>query len=161
MRTVKSTVPDFKQILSGVHFVPEATSSDAKSKGDNSRLDRLAEELAALGSESKAQRTARRVVPWIASFALHGLMIVLGFIITWTVVLLQPEQEPTVIIADFDALAYEPITMLELDQSQLQEELVQDRLETDSLEELINEQLSQLEHDPLKGLDEALFKRER
>ena len=99
--------------------MPQPAAQTDKVDG-SSKLDQLAQELVTLGAETQAQRRAKRIVPWIASFALHGLVILLGLAITWTAVLLQPQQEPTIIIADFNALAYEPVAMLDLDETELQ-----------------------------------------
>jgi hypothetical protein len=133
---------------------PHEHNQAALSGDDAAPLDRMADALAALGAETPAARRAKRVVPWIASVALHGLMIMLGFLITWTAVLLAPEQEPTVIIADFDALRYEPLQMLDLKQP-LQEQIVQDRVETESVEDVINDRLNELQLDPLNLISDA------
>lgn len=130
-------------------------STQTDNVDSSSQLDQLAQELVTLGAETQAQRRAKRIVPWIASFALHGLVILLGFAITWTAVLLQPQQDPTIIIADFNALAYEPVAMLDLDEAVLQEEIVQDVVENDLLLETINDRLSELELDPISMLSDA------
>ncbi|MCZ6836005.1 MAG: hypothetical protein O7G85_09550, partial [Planctomycetota bacterium] len=130
-------------------------SMDDPQGEESPQLKQLREELASLGSETDAQRRAKKVVPWIASVAVHGLMILLGFLITWTAVLLQPPQEPTIIVADFNALSYEPINLLQLDQDELQEEMVQDRIEIDSNDQLINDRLNELEVDPLSLISDA------
>lgn len=121
----------------------------------SSQLDQLARELVMLGAETQAQRRVNKIVPWIASFALHGLVILLGFAITWTAVLLQPEQEPTIIIADFNALTYEPVAMLDLEKAELQEAIVQDMVESDLLLETITDRLSELELDPISMISDA------
>ncbi len=122
---------------------------------EESRIDDLADAMAALGAETKAERRAKRIVPWIASFALHGAMILVGFLLTWSAILLQPDREPTVMVADFDNIGYEPVDMLDLQQPELQEELVQDRIETDTVEQTINDQLAELERDPISMISDA------
>ena len=128
--------------------MPQPSVHD-ESVDSSSQLDQLAQELATLGAETQAQRRAKKVVPWIASFALHGLLILFGFLITWSAVMLQPEHEPTIIIADFNALTYEQVAMLELDEIELQEEIVQDMVESELLLATINDRMTELEFDPI------------
>ena len=39
--------------------------------------------------------------------ALHAGLVALGFLLTWTVVKLKEDHQPTLIVAEFDALAYQ------------------------------------------------------
>lgn len=93
--------------------------------GEASRAEQvLAEawnELASLGVETKAERRAKLVVPWLVSFSLHAALILLGFVITWTVVMMQDEGEPAVIVAEFDALSYDPVTALPVEALEVRE----------------------------------------
>jgi hypothetical protein len=50
-----------------------------------------------------------RIVPWVASIGLHAGLIGLGFVITWTVVSLGDDEPPLLVIADFDALRFDPL----------------------------------------------------
>lgn len=68
---------------------------------------------AMLKLETTSPRRARIILPWLISFALHGALVLLGFVITWTVVMLQDAGEPSVIVADFDAMRYEPVESLD------------------------------------------------
>ena len=78
-------------------------------------LDRLAGELAALGAESETERAVKRLAPWVVSAAVHAGMVALGFLVTWTVVRLDEDQPPTLIIADFNDPAYEPVAWVDLE----------------------------------------------
>jgi hypothetical protein len=73
------------------------------------RSDRLSR----LGAESSAERAAKRIVPWIASMALHLGLIFTGFLVTWTVVRLGEEGEIRVVVAEFEQVQHEPVTLLE------------------------------------------------
>ena len=52
---------------------------------------------------------ASKAAPWIVSAVLHVGLVVLGLIITWTVILVGETEAPRKIIADFTTMAYEPI----------------------------------------------------
>jgi len=52
---------------------------------------------------------ASKAAPWVVSAVLHIGLIALGLIITWTVILAQEADPPRKIIADFNAVTYEPI----------------------------------------------------
>jgi len=70
--------------------------------------DLLADRIGGLGG-SAAERQMRRVVPWLVSLGLHGGFIAVGFLITWSVVHLQAEREPALIVSDFYASQYQPV----------------------------------------------------
>ena len=112
-----------------------------------------AQRLAELGAETSKERTAKRLVPWIVSFGVHALLIALGFLLTWTVIQLQEDREPTLIVADFDALVYQPVASME-DELQ-QEKLKQDQEEIKPIDKLLSEQLAELEIDPLNAISDA------
>jgi hypothetical protein len=57
---------------------------------------------------------------------------VLGFVVTWTVVMMQSEEDPTLIVADFHAMRYEPLARMAADQSAAENLPAEDRLETES-----------------------------
>ncbi|MCP3905528.1 MAG: VWA domain-containing protein [Planctomycetes bacterium] len=96
-------------------------------------------DLHALGAQTETDRSVRRIVPWMVSVAAHVAMILLGFIVTWTVVMSQRDEEPTLIIADLSDLMYEPLSKMTRLEVPVAEQLVQDRavIETpaDRLEE--------------------------
>lgn len=68
------------------------------------------DKLLRLGAESRTERTVKRIVPWVASAAIHLALITAGFLITWTVVSRLQEDEPELIIADFHASQFDPVT---------------------------------------------------
>ena len=122
----------------------------------DSEPDYTAQRLAELGAETSKERTAKRLVPWIVSLALHALLIALGFLLTWTVIQLQEDREPTLIVADFDALVYRPVASME-DELQ-QEKITQDQEEIEPIDKLLSEQLAELEIDPLSAISDACCK---
>ena len=110
-------------------------------------------ELAALGAETETARAVKRIAPWVVSAAVHLGMVILGFLITWTVVRLEEDQQPTVIIADFHDLTYEPLVQLvetEIDQPRLTSEVPTEAVEIDVARELV-----ELEVDPLRLISDA------
>ncbi|NNF43738.1 MAG: hypothetical protein HKO59_05565 [Phycisphaerales bacterium] len=96
-----------------------------------------------LGVESDTERAVKRVLPWVLSLAAHVGMIIFGFLVTWTVVRLQSDTPPVVIVADFDAMTYEPLARLTHEQVAINPEVTQDRSETDWLDERLNEALDE------------------
>ncbi len=52
---------------------------------------------------------AARAAPWIVSAVLHIGLVVIGLLVTWTVILVQDMGPPPQVTADFDAMAYEPV----------------------------------------------------
>lgn len=125
--------------------LPEQTAS-----GTGEVDDYLADRLAALGVESPARRRAKRVAPWLMSTAIHAGLLVVGLLVTWTVVSLQKDEESVLIIADFDATTYEPVAVLEQDTSLQTDRTVQDRLdiEPDAVAEFPSD-LADWESDPI------------
>lgn len=71
------------------------------------------EKVVALGSESRRTRTAKTVVPWLMSIALHAGIIFAGTLVTWSVVMMTDNREPRNITADFDAMTFDPVVMLD------------------------------------------------
>jgi hypothetical protein len=84
-------------------------------------------DLHALGAQTETDRSVRRIVPWLVSVAVHAAMILLGFIVTWTVVMSQRDEEPTLIVADLSDLMYEPLSKMTRLEVPVAERLVQDR----------------------------------
>ncbi len=92
------------------------------------RLEQLNLELASLGAETSAERNVKRVLPWAVSLAIHAGLIVLGLIVTWAVVKSHEEEEPPVlIVADFDAMHYDPLAMTSSQSPQSSDRLIEDR----------------------------------
>ncbi|MHC4710085.1 MAG: vWA domain-containing protein [Planctomycetota bacterium] len=102
-------------------------------------------------SESETGRAVKRIVPWVVSVGIHGGLIGLGFLVTWTVVSLTDEQEPTLIVAEFDALSYDPVVTLETDPLPPQEQPVAAPQPSESFQRALAEQLADLEA-PVLGL---------
>jgi len=69
-------------------------------------------------------------------------------------VMLRDDEPPPLIIADFNALAYEPLARLNAESAEAREEIVQDRLEPDEPEDRIEDQLD-LEIDPISLISDS------
>src|SRR5688572_12492681 len=75
-----------------------------------SQLERLSEEYASLlGAETSTERNVKRVVPWVLSLAIHVAIILLAMAVTWSVTNLPKKDESVLIVADFNALNYDPV----------------------------------------------------
>lgn len=114
----------------------------------NEKLAAITSDLARLGAETETERAVKRIVPWVASLAVHGALVLLGFLLTWTVVMLQPDDDPVRIIADFDSLTYEPLARLDHAERIDPEETIPDRRPTEVVEDRLDESLD-VELDPL------------
>jgi hypothetical protein len=83
--------------------------SGAADRSGNERLDQL---LEALGAATPTEHRARSLAPWAASIVIHVGLVLLGFAVTWTVVRLDDEEQPAMVVADFFASQYDPVTNL-------------------------------------------------
>lgn len=121
--------------MSGAPAVPNEATSTPSSTGPGPirsggrSAERLAAGATALGAETDTARAVKRIVPWILSGAIHGVLAILGFLVTWTVVLLQSDEQPARIIADFNAMTYQPLVRMSQDDASLADLRVQDRVE--------------------------------
>lgn len=114
----------------------------------------IAAQLEALGAETDTERAVKRILPWVVSLGIHVAMVILGFLVTWTVVMLQRDEEPVLIVADFNATNYEPLARLNVEKQLLTQELVQDRVETDTTEDRLEDR-PELEIDPIELMSGA------
>ena len=111
-------------------------------------------QLAEVHFETPAQKRLRRIAPWFMSLALHAALVILGFLVTWTVVLLKDDPDPPVIVADFDSLAFDPLTPLgedELEPLEMSEEDLLDLAPVESTADMASE----MELDPIAMLSDA------
>ncbi len=76
---------------------------------EQTSIERLAAELAALGAETATARSAKRIVPWFVSLILHVGLVALALVITWTVTNLPQKEDAILIVADFNAMNYAPV----------------------------------------------------
>jgi len=115
---------------------------------DPSARRELEAELETLEAESVARQRIDRVVPWVASLAMHVMFIVIGFLIPWTTAMIlsdQPER-PTV-IADFHHLTPAPLLDISSQEESLDassERLHEPLLEEDELDSTMPDLLSEL-----------------
>jgi len=133
---------------------PEAASSPIGDHADHA-IDALAEQLRALGAETQTERRVKRVVPWVSSLVIHAGMIVIAFALVTAVQFMQPEDESILIVADFEAPEYEPLSLLNPNQSERDEQATQDRVETRLPTDDVTDDLRDLEVDPLALLSDA------
>lgn len=117
-------------------------------------IDHLAEHLRHLGAESEMERRVKRVVPWVSSIVLHGGMIVLGFVIVFGVQLIN-EEDPVLVSADFRNLQYNPFSMLNPNQDEIDRQTAQDRMRSESIADTLSDQLRELDVDPISLLSDS------
>ena len=79
---------------------------------DASRTGAVPDPAAGEPCETETQQAVKRIVPWVVSVGIHAGLIGLGFLVTWTVVNLG-DEEPVLVVAQFDALSYDPLVKLE------------------------------------------------
>lgn len=80
------------------------------------------------GLQSQTERSVRRIVPWVVSFAVHLMLVILGFVVTWTVIHLQDDEAPVEIVADFDAITYDPVVRMAESPAEVVKDATQDRV---------------------------------
>jgi hypothetical protein len=117
--------------------------------------EELAQVLAELGVETETERTVKRVAPWVVSALFHVGIILLVLLIAGTAVLLRQEEEPVLIVADFDMMSYDPIMRLERDPAPKTDPLVQELVDVEAFEPQINEQLVEVDVDPHSIISDA------
>lgn len=124
-------------------------------EGSDHALDALAEQLRALGAETQTERRVKRVVPWVSSLVIHAGLIVIAFALVTAVQFMQPEDESILIVADFEAPEYQPLTLLSPNQAERDQQATQSRVETRSSSSDVSDELRDLEMDPLALLSDA------
>ncbi len=92
---------------------------------------------------------ARRIVPWVVSLGLHAGVIALGFLLTWTVVSLNDDEEPVVVRAELDALTYDPLVSLDARPQTLEEATPVSRVPAEPLDARLAELLAELDVSPV------------
>lgn len=114
---------------------------------------RMTQELAALGAETRVERRVKGIVPWVLSLIIHLGVVTLALLITWTVSKLPQKDESVLIVADFNALSYEPLAGLDSAPQPAAGLVVRDMAPPLSSGETIDDQLRAAEGQP--GLDVA------
>lgn len=115
-------------------------------------LERLARELAALGAETSSERRVKRIVPWVISLAIHFAIVLLALFITWTVTNLPKKDESVLIVADFNALTYEPVASTGSPQAQQPDGVAKDMAQPAAVDTIIRDQMKDTGVDPLAAL---------
>jgi hypothetical protein len=129
--------------------------TEPTSQGADEALERIARELHALGAESETARAVKRTVPWLASVLIHLGMFALAVLVAGTVRLYRDREEAPVIVADFDALTYEPVARLNVKQDRVEQLTVQDRVPVDTPEPLLRDEPVHLELEPMQLFSDA------
>ncbi|MCZ6446343.1 MAG: hypothetical protein O7F17_03750 [Planctomycetota bacterium] len=124
--------------------------------GPNPPRQHPGEISAGMPAKSDTQRAVRRIVPWVVSVGLHAGIIVLGFLLTWTVMSGNDEQAPTRVTAEFYALNYDPLVTLASDPTTIDEPFAPQSATIESLEQAIADQLADLEPAPLSLIAETV-----
>lgn len=131
----------------------ESTAHSGEAHEADAALDLLARHLVELGAESDTERAVKRIVPWVGSFTVHLVLIVLGFVLL-TTVRGPKEEESVVITADYFQLQYEPLAALNQTVAETDQTPTQDRVETRA-EQLLDERFVEIDTDPLRLLGEG------
>ncbi len=127
------------------HEAPANQSGPAQTES----IERLAGALESLGAETETERAVKRIAPWVVSVAIHAAVVALGFMVTWTMVRSGDQEQPVLIVADFDAPTYEPVAALD------REDPETEALETDWLQEVPRPEALKMEVDPLQLISQA------
>ncbi len=143
---------------SAAHHQPgrEIVATVAPSAGHSTPTDDIVEQrLRNLGGESETERKVKRIVPFVASAMVHLGIVLIAVIAASTVIFLQRDDQPTLVVANFDDLRYDPIIRRDVEQSDTTERLVQDRVPVEALTPAMTDQLMDIEVDPLSVLSDA------
>ncbi len=86
-------------------------------QGSSAALQELAAQLALVSQatvpdshdHSRLHHNAQRILPWLISIAIHGSLAIAAVLVTWTVANLPQKDESVLIVADFNAMQYQPV----------------------------------------------------
>jgi hypothetical protein len=112
----------------------------------------LARELAAMGAETPTERHVKQIAPWMASLMLHLGVAMLALFMTWTVAKFPSKDDSVLIVADFNALNYEPVAQLSPTPAATSELAIADRALLLPPEPTIRERLAQADTSPTELL---------
>ena len=135
--------------------MPELPDSPPSSTPPAEALDRLAEQLARMGAETPAERKVKRVVPWVVSLLLHLGVGLLALLITWTVSHLPKKDDSVLIIADFNAMNYEPVAGFDSPVTEVTGPVVKENVTPAPVNDQISSQLLSTTGDPLAELTDV------
>jgi hypothetical protein len=119
-------------------------------------LEKLAQDLAILGAETPTERAVKRVLPWVLSLSIHIGVVALAMLVTWSVARLPEKDDSVLIVADFNALNYEPVASINAPpQTPASQKPYQDRAQTEPIEQTIRDAQARSEVDPHSLLNNA------
>jgi hypothetical protein len=110
-------------------------------------------QLAALGSETHVERNVKRILPWVISVAIHLCIACAAVFVTWTVANLPKNEESVLIVADFNAMQYDPVAAAQDAPAQALEQPVIDLAPPAPSAESLLDQLRASEVDPMSLLE--------
>jgi len=116
--------------------------------------DPLEERLAQLGAESPALHRLRELLPWVLSPLIHVLLILVGFVITWSVVA-QRDEEHVEIVADLYAQSFDPLAKMEPQPEHESPRLADTLIPSDIIEPTPIDESMLTEIDPLQTFSDA------
>jgi len=77
------------------------------------RDEAIRQRLLELGGESEVRSKLNVIVPWLLSFGLHAIGVVIALLVTWAVVVIRSTPEATLIVADFRQPTLASVTPIE------------------------------------------------
>lgn len=83
---------------------------------------------------STGQRRAKGSIPWAFSLLLHVGIVVIGFLITWTAFNTDEDEVPPVVVANWDALTYAPLSSLDPSEQPVDNPLVPHDMEFEEVD---------------------------
>lgn len=134
MRRVPRAPVSLGEMMNGASEMrqPEARGDDAI----------MSSRLAALGAETPTQRQVKSIVPWFISLLAHLMIGLAALFITWTVSRMPQDKDAVLIVADFNALTYEPVARMSPEQAPQAPAAVKDLAPVPPLEQTISEVLA-------------------
>lgn len=134
----------------------EFVATVAPEKGHSTLSEDLTrEKLHQLGAETETQRNVKRIAPFVVSGLVHVGIIVIALLAASTVMLLRRDKPPTLVVANFDDLRYDPVVRRDVEQGDPTQQTTQDRMPVESLTSEITNSLVDLKADPLSVLSDA------
>jgi hypothetical protein len=135
-----------------------ATNSVAAPRGAPRAVARPAggeADPAAFAAAPEMSLGVRRAVPWVVSVFIHACLILIGFVVTWSVVSAGRKESGILVVADFDSMRYDPLVPADRGQAEQAETItrdaVQDRSPSFDPQSVVTERLKRGEGPPVFG----------
>ncbi len=108
------------------------------------------------GAARDAEGAITRIVPWVASVGLHTGLILLGFLISWTVMRVSDDEAPVRVTADFESLYYDPLQRLPTDSFAEAEPLPRAKVAAERTAQTLSREPGDAVEAPLSLISDAL-----